>query len=148
MSEALRLTFVQRGAKVELRSVRRLRMRIPPGARDPQAKMRDDAVGEWIELRGANGETLYRRFVSELVQADLNVAHAARGEPMRRAEGVPREHVFTVLVPYREDGRQVLVVQRRRRTAGTATAAAAAFETVHHADVDLAQVEIRKEGER
>lgn len=148
MSEALRLTFVQRGAKVELRSVRRLRMRIPPGARDPQAKMRDDAVGEWIELRGANGETLYRRFVSELVQADLNVAHAARGEPMRRAEGVPREHVFTVLVPYREDARQVLVVQRRR-TAGTATRdPAAAFETIHHADVDLAQVEIRKEGER
>lgn len=147
MSEALRLTFVQRGAKVELRSVRRIRMRVPPGARDPQAKIRDDAVGEWIELRGGNGETLYRRFVSELVQADLNVAHAARGEPMRRAEGLPREHVFTVLVPYREDARRVLVVQRRRRAGGTATAAAA-FETVERADVDLAHVDIKKESER
>ena len=148
MSEALRLTFVQRGAKVELRSVRRIRMRVPPGARDPRAKIRDDAVGEWIELRGANGEPLYRRFVSELVQEDLNVAHAARREPMRRAEGLPREHVFTVLVPYREDARHVLVVQRRRRAGSTATAAADAFETVHHADIDLARVDVRKEGER
>lgn len=147
MAEALRLSFVQRGAKVELRSVRRIRMRVPPGVRDPRAKIRDDAVGEWIELRGANGETLYRRFVSELVQADLNVAHGARGEPMRRAEGLPREHVFTVLVPYREDARQVLVVQRRRR-AGRSATAAATLETVHHADIDLASVDIKKEGER
>ena len=147
MSEALRLTFIQRGPKVELRSVRRIRMRIPPSARDPQAKIRDDSVGEWIELRGANGETLYRRFVSELVQADLNVAHAARGEPMRRAKGLPLAHVFTVLVPYREDARQVLVIQRRRRVGGTATAAAT-FETIQHADIDLAHVDIKKEGER
>jgi hypothetical protein len=149
MSEALRLTFVQRGAKVELRSVRRIRMRVPPGARDPQAKVPDDAIGEWIELRGAKGETLYRRFVSELVQSDLNLAHAARGQPMRRARGLPQEHVFTVLVPYREDARQVLVVQRRRRAGGAGTvAAAAAFETVHHADIDLTHVDVRKEGER
>lgn len=146
MSEALRLTFVQRGAEVELRSVQRIRMRVPPGARDPRATLADDAVGQWIELRGANGETLYRRFVSELVRTDVDVAHAARGQPMRRAEGLPREHVFSVLVPDREDARQVLVVERHRRAAGTAAADATAFDTVHHADVDLARVGIRKGG--
>ena len=36
----------------------------------------------------------------------------------------------------------------RSRYSRSKACAAAAFETVHHADVDLSQVEIRKEGER
>jgi hypothetical protein len=143
MSEAIRLTFLRENGKITLRSARRVRMRVPPGDKRPPGDVPEDLVGQWIEVKGAADQPLYRRFVTGLVPSDVEVADTGPTTAMHRVPTPPKRSVFTVLVPANPEATEVAVVERRRR-AGRA-AATSGFEVIRHATVNLAKTGLKRE---
>ena len=104
MSEALRLTFEYVEDRIDLVSVQRLSMRVPP----PSGPRPPIGGSPAVELRDGAGQVLYRRVATVVPDS---VEHPT-GDPHRPwAHGpAPDRGVSSVLVPVHSRGRLVAVV--------------------------------------
>jgi hypothetical protein len=108
MSEALRVTFEYDEDRIEVRSIRRIAMRVPPGSRP----RRTGGAGQAVELRSAEGEVLYRR-AGEVIPRTIEYPTGDADRPFGRVPA-PRRGVASVLVPVDERARSVAIVETRR----------------------------------
>lgn len=105
MDEAYRLTFELDGDQLALKAVRRVTMRVPRGERSD----RPGRVGRFVELRGREGEPLYRRQVTDLASGTVEYPS---GDPRRPfARTAARRRLVTVLVPVHGAARSVALVE-------------------------------------
>lgn len=104
MSEALRLTFEYAEGRVDLLSVRRLAMRVPPASGPRPSHGGRPAV----ELRDETGQVLYRRVASVIPDS---VEYPTGDSRRPWAHGPAPEHgTSSVLVPVDTRGRFVAIV--------------------------------------
>lgn len=129
-STAVRLTFTNDEGELELVDARRARMRVPAGERIDE---NDKRIGNWVEVRDAEGEVLYRRRTRPVAAETVEVPRAGG-----RFERVPSRapQVVSALVPDVEGARRVLL--RERRPAGEERGES---EEVDHASVSLDEVD-------
>ena len=125
MTEALRVTFDFDEDRIALRSVRRVDMRVPRGT-GPRSK---GATGQCVELRGADGEVLYRR-AGDVIPRMVEYPTGNSDRPLDRVRA-PRRGTASVLVPVDERARSVAIVEARRTpTKGKQRAKVAAADLV------------------
>lgn len=105
MDEAYRLTFEHDGDGLILKSVRKVKMRVPAGRRDDSAEQ----TGRFVELRGEGGKPLYRRQVTDIASRTVEYPTGDPERPFGRTEA--RHGIVTVLVPADEGGRSVALVE-------------------------------------
>ena len=105
MDVALRVTFEYDGDRIAVRSIRRVAMRVPPG----QAARSLRAAGQWVELRDAEGNVLYRRR-AEVIPRSLEYPTGDPDRPIGRARA-PDRGVASFLVPAHDRASSVAVVE-------------------------------------
>lgn len=132
MSEALRLRFEYVEDRIDLVSVQRLSMRVPP----PSGPRPPSGGGPAVELRDEAGQVLYRR-VATVVP---DTVEYPTGDPQRPwAHGpAPDRGVSSVLVPVDGRGRLVAVVGFPREAQERGSAAGEPVAPVDLATVPLA----------
>lgn len=103
-NRALRLLFEYEGDNVKLVSVQRLNMKAPP----PQAPPPDTpGHGAWFELRDAQGKSMYRRGIHDLLSGDLEVLSDHAERPLARVRPAQKRGVFYLVVPDIPEARSV-----------------------------------------
>ena len=139
MEHAWRLTFAYDGEKLNLRSVRKLVKRVPPGqAHD------DKHVGRFVELRASGQGVLYRRSVEALLSDTLEYPTGDPEQPFGRAP-IRRPRLIDILVPALPEARSVAIVAVGLR--GGVAAAATPGVAGDGGARDLIAVELPREGE-
>jgi hypothetical protein len=97
---AIRLTFAYKGNKIELTDADRIAMSVPPT--DP-FEGSQPTTGFWLELRGGNERTLFRRMMHDPIGYDREIfPDRPGGEIIRRPIASP-EGVFSVVIPEIKD---------------------------------------------
>jgi len=112
MPDALRVTFDYDGERIEVRSIRRIAMRVPPMSRSASS----DVMGQAVELRAGDGEVLYRR-AGQVIPRTVEYPTGDADRPLDRVLA-PRRGVASVLVPVDERARSVAVVEGSRPRRG------------------------------
>lgn len=139
MDDAYRLIFSVKDGAYRLRSMERVKMRVPPAAeRDSTGH-----AGHFVELRDAGGEALYQRPVATPETLRLEYPTGDPDRPLARAE-TAAPAMMSVLVPAAAAGRSVALVE----AAPAVTAAEAALEeSAVPARRDLISIELPRAGE-
>lgn len=104
MTHAWRLTFAYDGDQFTLKSTRKLAKRVAHG--EPA---RTDRAGRFIELRGVNGQVLYRRSIAALIPDSVEFPTGDPARPFDHAPAPGRGEV-AILVPALPEGRSVAIV--------------------------------------
>lgn len=139
MGHAWRLTFAYDGDDFTLKSARRLAKRVPPGQLH-----NGDHAGRFVELRGPNRQTLYRRAITELIPDTVEYPTGDPTQPLGRVPA-PRRGEVAILVPDLPEGSSVAIVavgRPRRADKGTMRGGA---ET--RVPQDLIAVDLPREGD-
>lgn len=134
MDHALRVMFEYDDDRIELRSIRRIAMRVPR-SQPPRA------AGQSVELRDAEGQVLYRRH-AEVIPRFVEYPTGNADRPFDRVRA-PSRGVASVLVPVHERARSVAVVEARPdpgvaaadRALGTAELVAVDLEPGHYEEL-------------
>ena len=136
MDEAYRLTFLYGAGGFELVDTQRLRMRVPAGrAADTDAV----AVGHFVELRSAGGESLYRRAFAPLAGPRMEYP----GEEGRMAWATAvAPMTISVLVPAQVAARSVALVEQVAVPAAAGLVAGSRILRHDLIEVALAQPEV------
>ncbi len=92
----LRVTFAYRGRDISLLASRRVAMIAP---RPVTAAPLPGQSGYWFELRGAAGELLYHRALSNPIRSDIEAFSDDSRQTMTRIPIAAPEGQFEVLVP-------------------------------------------------
>ena len=108
MDHAYRVTLEYDGEKFALKSMLRVAMRVPRG--QSPGDIARNLTGRFVELRGDADELLYRRAVGELIPPTIEYPTGDPDRPFGRAKP-PRGATVAVLVPVREGGRKVAIVE-------------------------------------
>ncbi len=145
MDEAYRLIFSFDGEGIELQSMEKLAMRVPPAMAPLATGAEAGLVGHFVELRDADGAALYQRPVVPPGALRLEYPTGDPERPLGRAE-TAAPAMMSVLVPAREAGRSVALVEA---TAPPGTDAAGAEPAAEPAPVrrDLINVALPAAGE-
>jgi hypothetical protein len=124
MDEAYRLIFSFDGEGFKLESTERVAMRVPPGTAPPRAAAGfaptaapAGLVGHFVELRDADGAALYQRPIAAPEALRLEYPTGDPERPLARAE-TAAPAMMSVLVPAREAGRSVALVEAAPTRAG------------------------------
>jgi hypothetical protein len=139
-AKSIRLTFRVEHGKLELRSATPVNARAPRGEAEPRAGA--SGIGKWVEVRDAQGATLYRRRLVTGLERDLELATGSPGSAFERRPSKLANPRLYVLVPALKEGRQVLIVERRARqrsleAKGVQRAGAQGDDLLVHAHVEL-----------
>jgi hypothetical protein len=92
---AIRLTFSYQRNKIELTEADRIAMNVPPS---DQIEATQSVTGFWLELRGADERTLFRRIMHDPIPYDQEIFSDQSGEIVRRPVASPYG-IFTVVIP-------------------------------------------------
>lgn len=139
MDEAFRVTFEMGRDGLALRSVRRLAMRAPAGARGGRAE--NASPGRFVELRDARGAALYRRHIDHIIPDSMEFPTGDPERPLARGRPPTRACILPILVPATKGARSLAVVEvSRPRARGTAKQAAPLRPR------DLVSVELPRDG--
>lgn len=123
MDEAYRLIFSFDGEGFKLQSTERVAMRVPPGTAPARAAAgfapaaAPGLVGRFVELRDADGAALYQRPIAAPEALRLEYPTGDPERPLARAE-TAAPALMSVLVPAREAGRSVALVEAAAARAG------------------------------
>ena len=101
---AWRLTFTVEDGKVRAVGKQRVATIPPP---DDSDLLTDDSAGYWIEVRDADGATLYRQVIANPLGDQLEVFSPS--EPLRHIDTPSTRNVIQVLVPDYPTGHEVIV---------------------------------------
>lgn len=104
---ALRLTIQYRSGTFSLLSSSALHKVIPPSDSLPATSL--PLSGFWYELQSPQGEVLYRRIIADPLTSYTEAGSAETGSIPQRAEVVPAEAVFSLLVPEAEGTNQLVL---------------------------------------
>ncbi|HVQ09215.1 MAG TPA: hypothetical protein VMS43_12360 [Allosphingosinicella sp.] len=145
MDEAYRLIFSFDGERVQLQSMEKLAMRVPPAIAAVSPGAEAGLVGHFVELRDAEGAALYQRPIAPPEALRLEYPTGDPERPLGRAEAAAPA-TMSVLVPAREAGRSVALVEAAAPPGGDA---AGAEPTAESAPVrrDLISVALPAAGE-
>jgi hypothetical protein len=92
----------------ELLSVTPLRKVLPPT--DPLPSKKHPISGFWYELLDSDGSVLYRRVIENPVLLVSEVPENSKKSKILRSEAVPKERVFSLLIPTAEPGDKLLLI--------------------------------------
>lgn len=156
MSGSWRLSFIREGDGYIARSADRIAGRTPGGTwsnperpdgkeRTSRPEKESNTVGRFLELRDEEGQTLYRRAVTQSLPDMLEYPTGDPDRPFGRAP-VPQGKVIFVRVPADERARSAAVVdataaKRGRRSADAGTAEARIQKRV------IAEISLRQTGQ-
>jgi len=129
MDEAYRLTFVFEGDDVQLDSMERLEMRVPPG---DELEQTADSPGHFVELRDAGGGALYRRPI--VPPRPRGIEYPAEDGRMEWAPAGQRT-VVSVLVPATDEAQSVALVAAAPPRRGLQGLLAAMFAPPRRRDI-------------
>ena len=142
MDEAYRLIFSFDGEGFKLQSTERVAMRVPPGtvpkpaAAGFAAAAAPGLAGHFVELRDAGGAALYQRPIAAPEALRLEYPTGDPERPLARAE-TAAPAMMSVLVPAREAGRTVALVEAAPARRGMGLAAGSAPARRDLISVDL-----------
>jgi hypothetical protein len=109
MDEAYRLIFSFDDEGIQLQSMEKLAMRVPPAIAAVSTGAEAGLVGHFVELRDAEGAALYQRPIAPpALRLEYPTGDPER--PLGRAEAAAPA-MMSVLVPAREAGRSVALVE-------------------------------------
>lgn len=119
---AVRLIFSYDGDEVRLLSQQRVEMTLPPG--DP-LQAPSGVHGFWAEVRGVNGEVLYRWRMPDPLRADTEIFSEDPERTVSRTAIERPQGAFTVVVPDYAEAAELALVSSRPEDAerGPKTAA-------------------------
>ncbi len=103
---AWRVTFEYDAAGVRIVAQQRVTMVAPPD--DAELVERGDA-GYWVEVRDANGETLYRQVLSTPLRHEYEVFSPDPAEGIRRVAAEDPAGVFQAVVPDVEGAHEIVL---------------------------------------
>lgn len=66
-NKSLRLNFVIEGTQLKLIKTRQINVQAPSGENSPFEPISQSIIGHWAEIKMQSGETVYRRFLQNLL---------------------------------------------------------------------------------
>lgn len=138
MDEAIRITVEVGPERMDVKSVRRLRMRAPVGQQPEE--MRRQQTGRFVELRGDDDRVLYRRHLTSL-DARMEFPTGDPARPFGHAE-LKRPRTVSIIIPAAKGARAAKLMDygpgRAEREAEAAATGSAGRELL---SVDLSRSE-------
>lgn len=134
---SLRLTFIYDDEQFRLEKLQRVRMRSPGGEQgEHQGEDAPEPVGSWVEVRGEQDRPLYRCRLHRLVVDDVELHEGGEEGGFRRFRRGEISGRLSVVVPDLEEGRTVLLLERRAAEAPDEEPETRTFAEVPLDDID------------
>jgi hypothetical protein len=105
MEEAYRIVFEYKQNKLERQSITKIPMRAPPN------QLSDNVLGWFVELQDSDGVAVYRHQINDPLPTHIEYPSDDAERPFGQADVQDLPILISVLVPARDDGRKVSLIQ-------------------------------------